>query len=125
MNGDHLNGPPGLEPLAYHKEVVAHLRAHEAQIWSWAASHETREDHARETRALLLRETYRLDPDAHAEAHADCAEVRASLDIDAPATLYQASDGSMNAALCHIPGEIHLIFQDRCWRSCRAPSAWR
>ena len=34
----------------------------------------------------------------------------AKFGIEAPVTLYQASDGSMNAALCFVPGEIHLLF---------------
>ncbi|MDO9367758.1 MAG: hypothetical protein Q7T68_04240 [Sphingopyxis sp.] len=61
-------------------------------------------------RAYLLRETYRLDAAAHAELYDDCATVLEKLEIDAPVTLYQAADGTMNAALCFVPGEIHMLF---------------
>jgi hypothetical protein len=56
-----------------------------------------------------LRETYRIDAAAHPHVHEDCAAVLAKLGLDAPATLYWASDGAMNAALCFVPGEIHLL----------------
>jgi hypothetical protein len=110
MADDDTPGTLALEPLAYHRSVVAQLREHEPEIWQWAASHQTREEHTRETRTLLLRETYRLDPTAHPEVHVDCASVLSLLGLEASVTLYQAADGAMNAALCFIPGEIHLIF---------------
>lgn len=99
-----------LEPLAYHRAVVEHLRTAEPEIWAWGCSQRTREEQMVEMRAYLLRETYRLDAAAHPDVHADCAAVKAALEIDAPVTLYQASDGTMNAALCYVPGEIHLLF---------------
>ena len=99
-----------LEPLGYHDAIVGHLRENEPEIWSWASSQGTRQEQVQDMRAYLLRETYRLDAAGHAELHADCAAVLAKLEIDAPVTLYQASDGSMNAALCFVPGEIHLLF---------------
>lgn len=99
-----------LAPLAYHRLIVNHLRTHEPEIWSWGASRQAREEQAQEMRAYLLRETYRLDSAAHPEVHADCAAVLEKFGIDAPVSLYQAADGSMNAALCFVPGEIHLLF---------------
>ncbi len=100
---------PRLEPLAYHRAVVDHLRANEPDVWRWAESGQTQDEHGRETRAVLLRETYRLDPLSHPEVYAEIAQALAALQIEAPATLYQGGDGAMNAALCHVPGEVHLI----------------
>lgn len=101
---------PTLEPLGYHRAIVDHLRTCEPEIWAWGSSQGTRQEQIEEMRAYLLRETYRLDVAAHADVHADCAAVLEKLEIDAPVTLYQAADGTMNAALCFVPGEIHLLF---------------
>lgn len=109
--GDESQSAPALEPLTYHRVIVDHLREYEPEIWSWGSSRQTREEQVQEMRSYLLRETYRLDAAAHPEVHEDCAAVLAKLEIDAPFTLYQAGDGAMNAALCFVPGEIHLIFQ--------------
>lgn len=101
---------PALEPLAYHRDVVALLQHNERTIWDWAASQRTQDDQIASVRASMLRETYRLDPAAHQAVHDTCRKAMDVLEIDAPATLYQAADGAMNAALCYIPGEVHLIF---------------
>lgn len=110
MMGDELQIAPALEPLAYHRLIVGHLRDHEPEIWTWANSHQAHEAQMQDIRAQLLRETYRIDAGAHAEVHEDCAAVLGKLGIDAPVTLYQASDGAMNASLYFVPGEVHLVF---------------
>ena len=108
--GDESQSAPALEPLSYHRLIVEHLRENEPEIWAWGSSQQTREEQVQEMRSYLLRETYRIDAAAHPEVHEDIAAVLAKLEIDAPATLYQAADGAMNAALCFVPGEIHLLF---------------
>lgn len=108
--GDESQSAPGLEPLAYHCQIVEHLRGNEPEIWAWASSLQARAEQVQEMRTYLLRETYRIDAAAHPEVHEDIAAVLAKLEIDAPFTLYQAADGAMNAALCFVPGEIHLLF---------------
>lgn len=110
MDGEDFQTRPALEPLAYHKAIAEYLRKHEAEVWAWTVSHAVRNEQAQEVRAALLRETYRLDPSAHADVHADCAAVMTVLELDAPVALYQATDGAMNAALYFIPGEAHLVF---------------
>jgi hypothetical protein len=108
--GDESQSGPALEPLGYHRLIVSHLRESEPEIWAWGSSQQTRTEQVQEMRAYLLRETYRIDAEAHPEVHEDIAAVLAKLEIEAPATLYQAADGAMNAALCFVPGEIHLLF---------------
>lgn len=108
--GDESQSAPALEPLSYHRLIVEHLRENEPEIWAWGCSQQTRQEQVQEMRSYLLRETYRIDAAAHPEVHEDIAAVLAKLEIDAPATLYQAADGAMNAALCFVPGEIHLLF---------------
>src|SRR5687768_7102139 len=73
---------------------------------------EVREQHARDIRDRLLRETYRLDPDAHPAAHRALELARERLGIAVPATLYQAGGGDgMNAMLCHLPDHAHVVLQ--------------
>ncbi len=108
--GDESQSTPALEPLTYHRLIVEHLRENEPEIWAWGSSQQSREEQVQEMRSYLLRETYRIDAVAHPEVHEDIATVLAKLDIDVPATMYQAADGTMNAALCFVPGEIHLLF---------------
>jgi hypothetical protein len=109
--GNESQSGPALEPLAYHRLIIEHLRQNEPEIWAWGSSQHTREEQVQEMRSYLLRQTYRLDAAAHPEVHEDCAAVLAKLQVDAPVTLYQAADGAMNAALCFVPGEIHLLLQ--------------
>lgn len=108
--GDESPAADRLEPLAYHKLVVEYLREDEPEIWAWGCSQQTRAEQIDEVRSYLLRETYRLDAQAHPEVHVDAAAVMATLGIEAPVSLYQAADGTMNASLCYLPGEIHLMF---------------
>jgi hypothetical protein len=99
-----------LTPLAYHSKLVAWLQKNEATVWAWGTSQKTRDEQLAEMRESMLRHTYRLEADSHADVHAACRKAMTALEIDAPVTLYQAG-GNMNAALCFIPGEIHLVFQ--------------
>ena len=100
-----------LTPLPYHANVVAYLRSREPEVWRWASSLSVLDQHAQDVRAHLLRETYRLTPEAHASPYAICARAMERLGIAAPATLYQTGDGAMNAALCFLPGEVHIVLQ--------------
>jgi len=100
-----------LAPLRYHREVAAYLRDHERSVWDWAGSQVTDDRQRDALRAALLRETYRLDPAAHADTHALLATALQRLGIAAPATLYQSPGLEMNAALLYVPGEIHITLQ--------------
>ena len=110
MVDDTQIGLPRLGPLPYHDAVVRHLRAEEPDVWRWACSAEAREEHAAAVRAGLLKETYRLDSDAHADLHRHCKTAAERLGVSAPVTLYQAGDGAMNASLHYLPGEAHVVF---------------
>jgi hypothetical protein len=99
-----------LVPLKYHDDLVSYLQRDEAAVWEWSRSAEVRQRQADEMRDAMLRQTYRLEPEGHPVIYAACQRAMEKLGIEAPATLYQAADGMMNAALCFIPGEVHLIF---------------
>lgn len=100
-----------LLPLPYHLRVVDYLRSREPDVWAWACTQKARGEHIEEVRANLLRNSYRLEVDAHPEVHAALRSAMQRLGIEAPATLYQAGGHDMNAALVFVPGEVHLVLQ--------------
>lgn len=99
-----------LEPPRYHKDLTDYLKQEEPQVWAWAASTNVRAQQSEEIREAMLRQTYRLEAASHPAVFAACAKAMERLGIEAPATLYQANDGAMNAALYYVPGEVHLVF---------------
>lgn len=108
---DEPTGMTWHEPLAYHREVVAVLRETEPEVWRWAASAEAQSGHVEEIRTRLLKSTYRLDAEGHPALHGRLRTVAARLQVDTPVHLYQANGAAgMNAALCHLPGEAHIVF---------------
>jgi hypothetical protein len=100
-----------LTPLPYHFTVVDYLRQHEADVWRWAGARTTGVEQRDALRAALLRDTYRIERDAHPDVHAALDLALTRLGIDAPATLYQSPGTEMNAALFYVPGEVHIIMQ--------------
>lgn len=98
-----------LVPLPYHATVVDYLRRHEPDVWHWARMRTTQEEQIESLRALLLRDTYRIDADAHADVHTALNTAMDRLGIHARATLYQSSQQEMNASLVFVPGEIHIV----------------
>lgn len=102
-----------LQPLPYHRDVVAYLTQHEADTWAWAASLGMQAQHAQEAREQLLRDSYRLTPESHPLPYRLCSLAMERLGMDAPVTLYQANDhgGGMNAMLCFLLDQVHLLMQ--------------
>jgi len=100
-----------IDPLSYHLELVDYLKSHEPEVWAWASSQTIRDEHVEQVRANLLRDTYRLEADAHPEVYASLRLSMQRLEVDAPATLYQAGSQQMNAALVFVPGEVHVVLQ--------------
>ena len=107
MNDDR--GPRSLAPLDYHENVVVHLRNEERHAWEWSSSGALTQE-VGEIRDTMLRDTYRLEQAGHPHIFDACHAAMARLGIEAPVTLYQANDGTMNASLVYVPGEIHLVF---------------
>ncbi|MFJ2989664.1 M48 family metalloprotease [Collimonas sp. NPDC087041] len=100
-----------LTPLDYHVTVANYLRHNEPEVWQWASSRTSRSEQLDSLRAVLLRDTYRIDPQAHGDVHAILNTAMDRLGINVPATLYQASGQEMNATLYYVPGEVHIIAQ--------------
>ena len=99
-----------LKPLKYHNDLAEYLKQEEPQVWDWATSATVRLQQSEEMREAMLRQTYRLEAASHPAVFEACAKAMERLEIEAPATLYQAADGAMNASLYYIPGEVHLVF---------------
>jgi predicted SprT family Zn-dependent metalloprotease len=110
MVDDTLPGLPRLAPLPYHEAIVKCLQVQEPDIWQWISSAQARSEHAQTVRSELLKETYRLDVEAHPELHQCCMAAAQRLGLSAPVTLYQSGDGAMNASLYYVPGEAHVVF---------------
>lgn len=103
--------PPTLEPLQYQWQLRAHLRDRERAVWDWFAAHQGGSEAAEAIRFDLLKSTYRLDPQSHADLYRAAHEVAARLHLDVPITLYQAHHPSgLNASLVSLPQHAHLVF---------------
>ncbi len=104
------HAPDLLQPLPYHRRVADYLEAHEPSVWSWFSSDRARTEFADRIRLDLLKSAYRLERDTHADAYRLAEEAAGRLGISAPLTLYQSQQGAgMNAAVCWLPGEAHLL----------------
>jgi hypothetical protein len=106
--------PPALDdltPLPYQAAVVAYLKEHEPEVWTWGSSAEAESDYLEQMRTTLLKECYRLEAGVHGELVSRCSLVAERLGVAAAITLYQANgDAPMNAALYYAPGEAHVVF---------------
>jgi hypothetical protein len=101
-----------LEPLPYHRQIVEYLKTQEAELWKWFSSTAFLDEYAATTRLELLKSCYRFDPAGHAELYGLVGEVGDRLGLQAPVTLYQTqSPAGMNAALCYVPKEAHLVLE--------------
>ena len=100
-----------LDPLPYHLEVREYLKSRERELWKWFASAQAKADYTENLRLELLKATYRLAPEGHADLYANLNEAKAKLQLDIPVTLYQAQNTSqLNAALFFMPEEGHIVF---------------
>lgn len=99
-----------LEPLPFHRDVVATLRRLEPELWRWFASARSSSEAEEEVRQGLLKSTYRLDPAAHGDVYAAVDRAKAALGIAAEVTLYQAQGASeLNAGVLPLAKEAHIV----------------
>lgn len=94
----------------YLRDLVDYLRTEEKELWDWFASERVRGEYAEAVRLDLLKSTYRLEREGHAELYALADKARTALGLDLPLTIYQVQVGTgMNASLAFLPGEAHLV----------------
>ncbi|HEX5221075.1 MAG TPA: M48 family metalloprotease, partial [Verrucomicrobiae bacterium] len=99
-----------LEPLPYHVELRDYLKSQERDLWNWFASARALSDYTENLRLSLLKSTYRLDAESHADLYKSVEEAKTRLHLDIPVTVYQAQNSPQpNAALYFIPGEGHVV----------------
>ncbi|WP_233503433.1 M48 family metalloprotease [Sphingomonas psychrotolerans] len=109
MTTDGNERQRALDPLAYQQSVIDHLKREEPHAWEWSSSAGSDRE-ADEVRDSMLRDTYRIEQTGHPQVFEACRTAMTRVGIEAPVTLYQATDGSMNASLVYVPGEVHLVF---------------
>lgn len=103
--------PRLLEPLPQHRALVEWLQTHEPEVWAWFADDARNAEHAEQIRLSLLRDTYRMEAADHPEVFAEVEAAKLALGLTVPVMVYQAQGQTgPNAAMCHLPGEAHLIF---------------
>lgn len=100
-----------LVPLPHHYGLVDWLRQEETNVWDWFAENERDSTDAEQVRLSLLRDTYRLDATAHPDVFREIEAACKALEIRVQVFAYQAQHSTeTNAAVCHLPGEAHVIF---------------
>jgi hypothetical protein len=71
-------------------------------------------EQAQRVRLELLKATYRLESTAHPDLYRAAGDVLRQLDLETPVTFYQATgETTMNAGLCFVPGEAHVVLAGR------------
>ena len=92
-------------------QVCDYLKANEKASWEWFSSVEAQSDYADSLRMELLKTTYRLGKEDHAELYESGQEVLDKLELEIPLTIYQSQvKGEASAALYYLPGEAHVVF---------------
>lgn len=100
-----------LEPLSQHRALTDWLCHEEAAVWDWYGMQEHEMSDAEEVRLSLLRDTYRLDEESHPEVFQEIQRACDALGIVTQVSAYQGQNQrEANAAVCHLPGEAHVIF---------------
>lgn len=103
--------PKPFAPLRQHRSLVDWLRQEEKEVWAWFADKENAATDAEQVRLSLLRDTYRMDAEAHPEVFREIEAACTALDLKATVHVYQAQNQTEpNAAVCYLPGEAHVIF---------------
>jgi hypothetical protein len=113
---------PALPP--YLLRLRDYLQREERGRWQWFSSDTWAEDYAETVRLELLQSTYRMDDADHGDLHAAARRALAALELDVPVTFYQAQaqdSGGMNAGLCFLPGEAHIVLRGPVLERLREP----
>jgi hypothetical protein len=99
-----------LHPLQYHLELRNYFKSRETELWNWFSSAQAQTNYTEALKLDLLKSTYRLDRESHADLYRWADEAQERLELSIPLTIYQSQNGGgLNAALYFIPGEGHIV----------------
>ncbi|MEO0976750.1 MAG: M48 family metalloprotease [Pseudomonadota bacterium] len=111
MPASHASEGASVPSIPYHRDLADCLKKHEDGLWDWFSSDELTENADKDARLYLLKNAVRLNEEDHEELHALAREIAGKLGIDAPITLYQASNhGQRNAMLITMTSEVAVYF---------------
>jgi len=103
--------PPPPFTLDYHVKLSSLLEKNEPELWNWFAGDSFTTEAYEAQRLYLLKNSYRLEDEAHAELYDQAQKVANHLQIELPLTLYQAMNSDLrNAGLIFQPDGIHILF---------------
>ncbi|MDR0338255.1 MAG: M56 family metallopeptidase [Planctomycetaceae bacterium] len=98
---------------SYLTAIRDYLKNREPDIWKWFIENRNEKKLVESLRFQLLTSTYRLDRENESEQplYNVADEIRETLGIESPITLYQLQEQSeANASMLSLPNEMHLIF---------------
>ncbi len=97
--------------LPFHKNLADFFKREETELWEWFASDKYIESAYDEQRLYLLKNTYRMEREKHAELFELADAVAEKLGIEVPVQLYQMMDGQeRNAGLVFQPSAVEITF---------------
>ncbi len=99
-----------LAPFAYHVQLRDHFKL-QKKTWDWFALKATKDQQVEEYKKALLKNTYRLDRQAHENLYKLADECCAVLSIDAEVVIYQENNSiQLNAGISIFEKEAHIVF---------------
>lgn len=98
-----------VKPFAYQKKLRDNYRSRK-KTWEWFSEQAKKEEQIKSFRSELLKNTYRLDKEAHSKLYDISREVCEKLSIDAEVTLYQENNSiQLNAGISILEKEAHIV----------------
>ena len=98
-----------LSPFKYHQKLRNNYKSRK-KTWEWFSEQSKKEEQVKNFRSELLKNTYRLDKDAHKNLYEISQEVCEKLSIDAEVTLYQENNSvQLNAGISILDKEAHIV----------------
>ncbi len=99
------------ETLPFHKKLADFFQREEKDLWNWFSGDEFTKAAFDEQRLYLLKNTYRLEREKHANLFILAESVAQDLGIQVPVTLFQMMDGQQrNAGLIFQPDQVQITF---------------
>lgn len=106
-----------MNPFEYHTQLRDFFKA-KKKTWDWFSQAKIKEEQKDRFKTDLLKNTYRLDPEADKTTYDLLEKAKEKLNISIPVTLYQAEGGNqMNAGISLVEDEAHLVLSGQILKS--------